>query len=151
MQAGNEGAQRGDPEDRTASVGIRVALPHEQGTNPFVEEAYSHQTFFTRLHHFVRLSDAYVVVPGGIGTTLETVMVWQLLQVNHLKPVPLVLVGTMWENLVLWARDHMTTTTPPLASAQDIAMPQCVDSVEAAIKIVKADLERSKNNDRKTR
>jgi len=44
-----------------------------------VTEAFEHDTFFTRLHHFVLVSDAFVVVPDGIGTVLETMMVWQLL------------------------------------------------------------------------
>ena len=61
--------------------------------NPFVEQAFEHETFFTRLHHFVIASDAFVVVPGGIGTVLEMMMIWQLLQVRHLDDVPLILVG----------------------------------------------------------
>jgi predicted Rossmann-fold nucleotide-binding protein len=45
---------------------------------------FEHETFFTRLHQFVLMSDAYVVAPGGIGTVLEAMMIWQLLQVRHL-------------------------------------------------------------------
>ena len=68
MQAANEGAREaGAP----GSVGIRVELPFEQDVNPFVEQAFEHETFFTRLQHFVIASDAFVVVPGGIGTVLE--------------------------------------------------------------------------------
>jgi uncharacterized protein (TIGR00730 family) len=133
MQAANEGAQRGDPDDRRASVGVRVALPFEQGANPFVEQVYTHETFYTRLHHFVRLSSAFIVVDGGIGTTLELFLVWQLLQVRHVTDVPLVLVGPMWHDLVRWARQHMSGREPALASAEDIAMPLCVDTVDDAI------------------
>jgi heat shock protein HtpX len=35
-----------------------------------VTEAFEHGTFFTRLHHFVLVSDAFVVVPGGIVTPI---------------------------------------------------------------------------------
>jgi predicted Rossmann-fold nucleotide-binding protein len=38
-------------------------------------------------------SDAFIVAPGGIGTVLETMMIWQLLQVKHLQDTPLILVG----------------------------------------------------------
>ncbi|HEU4340688.1 MAG TPA: LOG family protein [Candidatus Binatia bacterium] len=48
---------------------------------------------FTRLHQFVLASDAFIVAPGGIGTVLETMMIWQLLQVRHLQDTPLILVG----------------------------------------------------------
>ena len=133
MQAANEGAQLGDPDDRTRSVGIRIALPFEQGANPFVEELYTHRTFFTRLHQFVRLSSAYVVVPGGIGTTLETLMVWQLMQVGHIQDVPLVFVGEMWADLVKWARQHMLGGATELISPDDADLPTCVATpVEAA-------------------
>src|SRR4030095_1576233 len=65
MQAGNEGAASVNAPERNRSVGIRVDLPFEQEGNPFVEQAFEHRTFFTRLHHFVLTSDAFVVTPGG--------------------------------------------------------------------------------------
>lgn len=142
MQAANEGAQAGDPEDRFHSVGIRIGLPFEQGTNPFVEKLYTHETFFTRLHQFVRLSDAYVVVSGGIGTTLETVMVWQLLQVKHLVDIPLVMVGPMWRELVAWACRYMVDGVTGLASREDMELPTCVDSSAEAVALIAERYER---------
>jgi predicted Rossmann-fold nucleotide-binding protein len=56
-------------------VGIRVDLPFEQQANPFVGQLYEHKTFFTRLHQFVLMSDAYIVAPGGIGTVLEAMTI----------------------------------------------------------------------------
>jgi len=91
MQAANEGARLAG--NGRKSIGIRVDLPFEQEVNPFVELAFEHRTFFTRLHHFVLASDAYIVAPGGIGTVLEMMMIWQLLQVRHLDNTPLILVG----------------------------------------------------------
>lgn len=136
MQAANEGAQLGDPHNRTTSMGIRIDLPFEQGANPYVEEVYAHQTFFTRLHHFVRLSDAYVIVSGGIGTTLELMTVWQLLQVGHIGDTPLILVGRMWRELVAWARTHMTEGATQLAGGADVAIPIIVDDVDSAAEII---------------
>src|SRR6266576_3560622 len=102
MQAANEGAAAANAPERNRSVGIRVELPFEQEVNPFVQQAFEHKTFFTRLHHFVLASDAFVVVPGGIGTVLETMMVWQLLQVRILEDTPLILAGRMYADLVQW-------------------------------------------------
>src|SRR5436190_4410599 len=104
MQAANEGAASASAPERNRSVGIRVELPFEQDVNAFVEQAFEHKTFFTRLHHFVLTSDAFVVAPGGVGTVLELMMVWQLLQVKHLHETPLILVGKMWPGLVDWAK-----------------------------------------------
>ncbi|MBI5543888.1 MAG: LOG family protein [Deltaproteobacteria bacterium] len=140
MQAANEGAQLGAPDNPRNSIGIRVELPFEQSANPFVEQAYTHRTFFSRLHHFARLSNAFVVVDGGIGTTLESLMIWQLLQVRHLENVPLVFVGPMWRGLVTWAREHMLKPTPPLANCADLDIPTCVDSVAEALAILERSL-----------
>lgn len=133
MQAANEGAQNGDPEDVARSIGIRVALPFEKEANAFVEQVYTHQTFFTRLHHFIRLSDAFVIVGGGIGTTLELFLVWQLLQVKHLEDVPMILVGDMWRDLIGWTEKHIVRHDPPLASAEDLSLAVCVDTIDEAI------------------
>jgi len=135
MQAANEGAS--SVSGSSGSVGIRVELPFEQDVNPFVTQAFEHRTFFTRLHHFVLASDAFIVAPGGIGTVLETMMVWQLLQVGHLGDVPLILVGRMWPGLVEWARTSMLSVDSPLANADDMAIPQCVANADEAITLVR--------------
>jgi uncharacterized protein (TIGR00730 family) len=137
MQAANEGAAAVNAPERNRSVGIRVNLPFEQDANPFVEQAFEHKTFFTRLHHFVLTSDAFVVTPGGIGTVLELMMIWQLLQVRHMEGAPLILVGKMWTGLVDWARTHLAHSQPPLANAEDINIPQCVDTADEAIDLIR--------------
>jgi uncharacterized protein (TIGR00730 family) len=134
MQAANEGATA-TPE-RARSVGIRIDLPFEQDVNAFVTEAFTHRTFFTRLHQFVLSSDAFIVAPGGIGTVLETMLVWQLLQVGHLDGTPLILVGDMWPGLVEWARRSMLAD-PPLASPGDLEIPRCVRNADEAITLVR--------------
>lgn len=137
MQAANEGERFGDRSNRTQSFGLRIDLEFEQRANPFVDRLFKHRTFFSRLHHFVRLSSAYVVVSGGIGTTLETMLVWQLLQVRHLHGTPLILVGSMWRDLVDWARGNMTGGGHALADPIDMEIPTCVASVEEAIEVLR--------------
>jgi uncharacterized protein (TIGR00730 family) len=137
MQAANEGARIADPEGRRGSVGIRVELPFEQEVNAFVDQAYLHGTFFTRLHHFALVSDAFVVVPGGIGTVLEMMMIWQLLQVRKLYDTPLIVAGAMWGELVEWARRYMLRPDAPLASPEDMAIPRCVTDGAAIVRIIR--------------
>jgi uncharacterized protein (TIGR00730 family) len=135
MQAANEGAA--SVGIRQGSMGIRVDLPFEQEVNPFVEQAFEHKTFFTRLHHFVIASDAFVVVPGGIGTVLEMLMIWQLLQVRHVDNVPLILVGKMWKGLVDWASASMLDPRLRLANPEDLRIPQCLETADEAIAVVR--------------
>jgi uncharacterized protein (TIGR00730 family) len=137
MQAANEGAASVGAPERDRSVGIRIELPFEQDVNPFVEQAFEHKTFFTRLHHFVIASDAFVVAPGGIGTVLELMMIWQLLQVKHVHEAPLILVGKMWTGLVDWVRTSLLNTDPPLANAEDMLIPRCVDTADEAVALLR--------------
>jgi hypothetical protein len=147
MQAANEGVKLAG--EGHESLGIRVDLPFEQDVNPFVELAFEHRTFFTRLHHFVLASDAFVVAPGGIGTVLETSMIWQLLQVKHLDRTPLILVGKMWPGFIDWARSSMLEFETPLASAADFNIPHCVTNGDEAVAIVREHFAQRSINDTK--
>jgi hypothetical protein len=134
MQAANQGVEAAG---EAKSLGIRVDLPFEQEVNPFVELAFEHRTFFTRLHHFVLASDAFIVAPGGIGTVLETAMIWQLLQVRHLEHTPLILVGKLWPGLIEWVRNSMLTFETPLINPEDVDIPICVAHADEAIEIIR--------------
>ena len=137
MQAANEGAVPVDASGQNRSVGIRVDLPFEQELNPFVGQAYQHRTFFSRLHHFMIISDAFVVVPGGIGTLLEMSLAWQLLQVRKLYNTPLILVGKMWAELVEWGRRSMLKDGSELASEIDFTIPHCANTIAETVDIIR--------------
>jgi hypothetical protein len=137
MQAANEGALSVAPQPGKRSVGIRVELPFEQELNPFVGQAYQHRTFFSRLHHFMIVSDAFVVVPGGIGSLLEMSLAWQLLQVRKLYNTPLILVGKMWAELVEWGRRSMLRKGKQLASEIDFTIPHCVNTIGETVAIIR--------------
>jgi uncharacterized protein (TIGR00730 family) len=141
MQAANEGAHSIAPEGPRRSVGINIELPFEQRINPFVGHACGHRTFFSRLHHFALMSDAFIVVPGGIGSLLELSLAWQLLQVGKLKNTPLVLVGRMWAGLVEWGRQSMLVEGSELASAADFEIPRCVSTIGEAVAIIRENRE----------
>jgi uncharacterized protein (TIGR00730 family) len=137
MQAANEGALSVDPKALHRSVGIRVDLPFEQAVNPFVGQAYEHRTFFSRLHHFMIISDAFVIVPGGIGTLLELSLAWQLLQVRKLYNTPLIFVGKMWAELVEWGRKTMLKKGSELASDVDFTIPICVNTIDETLALIR--------------
>jgi hypothetical protein len=66
-------------------------------------------------------------------------MIWQLLQVRKLYGTPLVLLGPMWKGLVEWTRQHMLAPGAEMVSPLDLEIPQCVNTVEEAIAIVRKD------------
>ena len=136
MSAANEGARHGAYRHKTRSFGLTILLPMEEQPNPFLDEVAQHPTFFSRLHQFIRLSHAYVVVDGGIGTTLEALMVWQLLQVHLVRDRPLVFVGPMWRDLRAWVEEQIVGRG--LASPEDLTIAHWVDDLDGALPIVLA-------------
>ena len=98
MRACNEGALE-NCQKEVCSLGYSIYLPFEAETNPAVQHDTHHKTFFTRLEQFSQC-DAFIALPGGYGTMLEILTVVQLLQVEHIKPVPLILVGEEWHALM---------------------------------------------------
>ncbi|HEU5163499.1 MAG TPA: LOG family protein [Thermoanaerobaculia bacterium] len=142
MEAANSGAVEGQIDSRARSFGLPIHLPTEEAANPFVDQVFKHRTFFSRLHHFVRLSSAFVVMPGGIGTALETFMVWQLLQVKHIRKVPLILVGTMWTGLIDWMNESMVSRG--LVSPPDMEIAKVVASGDEALAILVESFEQFK-------
>ena len=104
---------------------------------PFVEQAFEHETFFTRLHQFVLMSDAYIVAPGGIGTLLEASMIWQLLQVRHLD-VLIDFRGSYVERARRLGKcEQMLRHGFELAGERDLTIPICVDNAAEAIAIIR--------------
>lgn len=135
MRAANEGASLGAPDHPERSIGISILLPFEQSPNTFVGRVYQHKSFFSRLHNFVLQSNAYIVTSGGIGTTLELMMIWQLLQVRRLFDTPLLLLGDMWPDLVRWARIYMVEQNL-FADPLHVEIPKCTPTTEQAISII---------------
>lgn len=140
MEAANSGATEGQIEGKSRSFGLAIHLPTDESLNPFVNQVFRHRTFFSRLHHFVRLSSAFIVMPGGIGTSLELFMIWQLLQVKHMKSHPLILVGTMWAPLIEWMKQDMVERG--LVGWPDMDIVSVVGSSAEAMPIIRAAHER---------
>ena len=134
MRAANEGARAGAYHYKTRSFGLTILLPLEEQPNPFLDEVKQHSTFFSRLHQFIRLSHACLVMDGGIGTTLEATMVWQLLQVGMLRDRPLIFVGPMWRGLRGWVERDIVARG--LASPGDLDVVHWVDTVEEALEVI---------------
>lgn len=137
MQAANEGASLGGVDDEFQSMGVCIDGEICGHPNPYVRRRHTHRTFFSRLYHFVHMSDAFLVVPGGIGTLMEAMMVWQLLQARKLYGTPLILMGGMWAELVDWTRTHMLEVDVPLVEEIDLTIPVCVSGVDEAVAVIR--------------
>ena len=103
-----EAANKGATEAGGVSVGLRIHLPFEQGCNPFVKTRIDFHYFFVRKLMFVKYAQAYVVMPGGMGTMDEFSEAFVLSQTKRIRPFPIILYDTKyWQGLVDWIRDSM--------------------------------------------
>ena len=105
MEAANAGVKEGSS-SKSKSFGIRIDLPFEATPNEHLDIKFYHKRFSSRLDEFMRISHAVVVTPGGIGTLLELLYTWQLIQVDHISARPIILVGDMWNGFFDWIKSE---------------------------------------------
>lgn len=104
MEAGNKGAF----EAGGTSVGLHIHLPHEQRSNQYTTKECEFRYFFLRKLMFVKYAQAYVVMPGGIGTLDELFEAFVLVQTNRIQPFPIILYKSkFWDGLLEWILDTM--------------------------------------------
>lgn len=140
MEAANKGAQLGREEQRTKSLsyGISIQLPHEPEPNMHLDIKRHHYKFSSRLDDFIRLSNAIVCLPGGIGTLLELAFSWQLIQVKHISPRPLILLDKIfWGGFIDWMKGEVLARG--LVSQHDFDSIVIVDTPQEAFEVVSKD------------
>ena len=104
MEAVNKGAFGA----ASPSVGLNIQLPHEQSENAYQDVSHTFQHFFARKVMFVKLSCAFVMMPGGFGTLDELMEVLTLVQTGKIRRVPVILVNSaFWSGLLDWIRGQL--------------------------------------------
>jgi uncharacterized protein (TIGR00730 family) len=134
MQAANEGHKVGSKKTHAHSIGLGIKLPGEQKFNDSVEFKEKFQKFSGRLDKFMLLSNAVVVSPGGVGTLLELMYTWQLVQVEHICHIPIILLGDMWHGLKDWIKNNPMKKR--YLEKKDIDMLYVVKTPREAIEII---------------
>jgi len=89
--------------------GIRAGGGHVRGItlerfptppdNHLSEEVRSHN-FFERMQILIEETDAYLILPGGLGTLAELAMSWDLQAIGVLERRPLIVYGDSWTPLI---------------------------------------------------
>jgi uncharacterized protein (TIGR00730 family) len=128
MEAANRGAFAG----RSPSIGLNIALPHEQVGNPYQDVALNFRHFFSRKVMFVKYASAYVVLPGGFGTLDELAEILTLVQTGKTRRIPIILVHRpFWEGLITWFRD--TLAGERTISPEDLELFQILDKPQEVV------------------
>lgn len=130
MEAANRGAREGGGR----SVGLTIDLPFERGGNAYLDLEVAFHYFFVRKVSFVRYSNAFVAMPGGLGTLDELCEVLCLVQTEKIRRYPIVLYGTeFWCGLVDWLRDRVVADG--LMSPEDMDLFTVTDELDEVVRI----------------
>ena len=132
MEAANRGAQ----EAGGVSVGLNIALPHEQEPNPYITPnlSFKFHYFALRKMHFMMRAKALVAFPGGFGTMDELFETLTLVQCKKSKPVPIILFGTQyWKRLF---NPHMLVEEGAI-NEEDLELFKYVDDINEAWQLIK--------------
>ena len=128
MEAVNKGAFEGS----SPSVGLNIQLPNEQSENAFQDVSHTFQHFFARKVMFVKLSCAFVMMPGGFGTLDELMEVLTLVQTGKIRKVPVILVNSAyWKGLLDWIGGQVLADG--MIGVDDPAILQVIDDPQAVV------------------
>lgn len=133
MEAGNKGAAKYGGK----SVGLNIELPFEQNGNPYIDQdkLINFDYFFVRKLMFIKYSQGFVVMPGGMGTLDELFEAFTLIQTKKIGQFPIVLFGAdYWSGLLDWLKN--TVLKEKNISPEDLDLIKISDSPEETVKII---------------
>ena len=131
MEAANKGASGAGG----TSVGLGIELPFETGLNEYVDLGIDFRYFFVRKTMFVKYSEGFVVLPGGVGTLDELFEAVTLIQTGKVTNFPIVLVGrSYWAPLLDWL--EQTLLAEGMISPGDLDLMRVTDDVEEVVRWV---------------
>jgi len=131
-----EAANRGACEGGGISVGLNIALPHEQMPNPYQNIKLDFDYFFARKVMFLKYARAFIIFPGGFGTMDEFFESLTLIQTAKIDPFPVICIGTeFWDGLFKWVRSTMDEGFHTI-SPNDLDLITLTDDLDEAIAIV---------------
>lgn len=134
MEAANKGARMYGG----ISVGLNIDLPNEQGHNLYIDpdKNLKYRYFFVRKVMLVKYAQAFVVLPGGMGTLDEMFEVLTLIQTKKISRVPVILVGTKyWDGLKEWMKYAMLELSKNI-NAEDLNLFNITDDPKEVVKII---------------
>ena len=133
-----EAANRGASEAGGISVGLNIELPFEQKQNMYIDsdKSLDFDYFFVRKVMFVKYSQGFVVMPGGVGTLDELFEAITLIQTKKIEKFPIILVGkTYWSGLIDWIEKVLLDKHKAI-SPEDMNLIHIVDSPSQVTKIL---------------
>lgn len=132
MKAANQGAY----EAGGNSLGLTIALPHEQLANEYLTHQIGFHYFFSRKVCLSFSAEAYIFFPGGFGTLDEFTEILTLIQTNKIPKAPIILVGeSHWRPLEEFFKNILVKEQ--MIDAEDTSLYTITDDENAILEIIK--------------
>ena len=95
-----EAASRGAAEASGHTIGVtsnEIEAFRPGGPNAWVREVIPTLTLGDRIAILTRTADAFIALPGGVGTLVEVAMAYNLNAIGAINARPLVVIGEGWK------------------------------------------------------
>jgi hypothetical protein len=135
-----EAANRGASDARGRTIGLNIALPHEQSPNSYItrELSLEFRYFFMRKLWFAHLARAVIAFPGGFGTLDELMEMLTLSQTKKFdRKIAILLYGSSyWKEIV----NFDALVRHGMIAREDLGLFRFVDDPKAALGVLQEEL-----------
>lgn len=126
-----EAANRGAKDVGGLSIGCNIVLPHEQGSNPYLDKYVNIEYFFVRKELLRKYSLGFIVMPGGFGTLDEFFETITLIQTKKTEPFPVVIFGLDFHKDLIQHIKNMAVAKT--INEEDLKLILFTDSISEAV------------------
>lgn len=123
-----EASAKGAREMGGSAVGITTHTLKAYKRNLWIDDEIICDNYSDRMRVLFEKGDAFIVLPGGVGTFSEVFLLWCLFAIGETLAKPFILVGRPWQTLL----DLLTTHF--VFRAKEMKYLTLVDDVPEAIK-----------------
>jgi len=131
MQASSEGAHEAGGQ----TIGFSIYLPHEKDLKPYSKNHVVLDHFYVRKLMLTHSSQAYVFMPGGLGTLDELFEVLTLMQTGKSKKLPVILYDRkFWDPMMKFIANSLIKEHT--IHSKDLELVAMTDSVEEVVELI---------------
>jgi len=127
-----EAVSRGVVEAGGHTIGVtcdEIERWRPSGPNQYVAEERRFEHLQDRLNELIKVCDAAIALPGGIGTLTEIMLMWTLMSIRAIERKPLLLVGSAWQETM----DKFHTAQRTYFPKNQMELITCLDNVEDVV------------------
>lgn len=78
----------------------QIGVTYNIQPNQYVKEVVDYAELRDRLLYMIQKADAYVAMPGGVGTLHEIAETWELMRIGGIPHRPFICYGNLWATIV---------------------------------------------------